>query len=247
MSLDQTPSVDEKEVAYYNALADTWWQLDGPFWPLHKLNECRIQWMMNQWRERSPHVSFDQPLAGVRVLDIGCGGGILSVALARLGADVTGIDVAERNIEVAKAYAQQQALTIDYRYTSAEALAQQGDQFDIVCNMEVVEHVASLPSFMTAVNALVKPGGLQFVATINRNWLAYFVAIFGAEQVFRLLPKGTHQYRKLVKPSELTEHLTAGGLSVEASTGVAVNPILRRMKTIPFLAINYMMLAHKRG
>jgi len=241
-----TPSsIDENEVAYYSELANRWWDLDGPFWPLHTLNKVRMQWIIEQIVIHKHIVQSVHSLRGFRVLDIGCGGGILSEALALAGADVTGIDVVERNISVAQLHANQQGLPIDYKLITAEELASTGQQFDIVFNMEVVEHVARLDTFMTSCCALVKPGGSQFIATINRNWLAYMVAIFGAERVFRLLPKGTHHYHKLCKPSELRPFLQQASMSISAQTGVAVNPLTRMMKTITPIWVNYMLFAEK--
>ena len=241
-----TPSsIDENEVAFYSELANRWWDLDGPFWPLHTLNKVRMQWIIEQLVIHKHILQSVHSLRGFRVLDIGCGGGILSEALALAGADVTGIDVVERNISVAQLHANQQGLPIHYQLVTAEELASTGQQFDIVFNMEVVEHVARLDTFMTACCALVKPGGAQFIATINRNWLAYVVAILGAERVFRLLPKGTHHYNKLCKPSELRPFLQQANMSISAQTGVAVNPLTRMMKTVPLTWVNYMLFTEK--
>jgi 2-polyprenyl-6-hydroxyphenyl methylase/3-demethylubiquinone-9 3-methyltransferase len=241
-----TPSsIDANEIAYYTGLANRWWDLDGPFWPLHTLNRVRMQWVIRQLVLHKKVEQSDYPLSSFRVLDIGCGGGILSEALARAGAEVYGIDVVERNICVAQHHANQQGLPIHYQLISAEELVTTGQQFDIVFNMEVVEHVAQLDIFMTACCALIKPGGAQFIATINRNWLAYLVAIFGAERMFQLLPKGTHQYRKLCKPSELRALLQESEMSISAQTGVAVNPFTHKMRTFPFNWVNYMIFAEK--
>ncbi len=245
MKLITPSSIDVNEVAYYSELANRWWDLDGPFWPLHMLNKVRMQWIIDQLVIHKHVGQSVYSLSGLRVLDIGCGGGILTEALARVGADVTGIDVVERNISVAQHHANQQGLPIDYQLITAEELASTGQQFDIVFNMEVVEHVAQLDIFMAACCALIKPGGAQFIATINRNWLAYLVAIFGAERLFRILPKGTHQYRKLRKPSELRALLQEAEMRVSTQAGVAVNPLTRKMKTFPFTWVNYMIFAEK--
>jgi 2-polyprenyl-6-hydroxyphenyl methylase/3-demethylubiquinone-9 3-methyltransferase len=236
----QSNNIDPKEVAYYEKLADTWWDLDGPFWPLHKLNALRIEWILAQLKTQN---NGTQPLAQMKVLDIGCGGGILSESLAKQGAIVTAIDVVDKNIKVAKAHAKQSGLQIDYQLTSIEQMVETKQQFDLVFNMEVVEHVVDVDSFIRSCNALVKPQGTQFIASINRNWLAFFVAIFGAEYVTGLLPKGTHHYNKLVKPSELIPLLHADGFEVTATTGVAVNPIKRSMKLIKPTWVNYMLAA----
>lgn len=238
----QSVKIDPKEVAYYEKLADTWWDLDGPFWPLHKLNALRIEWILSQLKTQN---NKDRPLARMKVLDIGCGGGILSESLARQGAIVTAIDVVEKNIKMAKAHAMQSGLQINYQLISVEQMIETKQQFDIVFNMEVVEHVVDVNSFILGCNALVKPQGTQFIASINRNWLAFIIAIFGAEYVTGLLPKGTHHYSKLVKPAELTSLLHADGFEVTSSTGVAVNPIKRSMKLIKSTWVNYMLMAHK--
>jgi 2-polyprenyl-6-hydroxyphenyl methylase/3-demethylubiquinone-9 3-methyltransferase len=238
----ESQNIDPKEVAFYEKLADTWWDLGGPFWPLHKLNALRIEWILAQLKT---HNNKQQALAGLKVLDIGCGGGILSESLAKQGAIVTAIDVVEKNIGVAKAHAKQNGLQIDYQLTSVEQMLESKQQFDIVFNMEVVEHVVDVSSFIRSCNALTKPNGTQFIASINRNWLAFIIAIFGAEYVTGLLPKGTHHYNKLVKPAELLTLLQSDGFELTATTGVAVNPIKRSMKLIKPTWVNYMLAAQK--
>jgi 2-polyprenyl-6-hydroxyphenyl methylase/3-demethylubiquinone-9 3-methyltransferase len=238
----QSVNIDPKEVAFYENLADTWWDLNGPFWPLHKLNALRIEWILTQLKTQYHN---QQPLAGLKVLDIGCGGGILSESLATQGAIVTAIDVVEKNIGAAKAHAKQNGLQIDYQLSSVEQMAETNQQFDLVFNMEVVEHVVDVSSFIRSCNALVKPQGTQFIASINRNWLAFVIAIFGAEYVTGLLPKGTHHYNKLVKPAELFSLLHADGFKLTATTGVAVNPLKRSMKLIKPTWVNYMLAAQK--
>jgi 2-polyprenyl-6-hydroxyphenyl methylase/3-demethylubiquinone-9 3-methyltransferase len=228
-------SVDAREVAFYTQLADRWWDVDGPFWPLHVLNALRVEWIVAR---------LGDP-AGLRVLDIGCGGGLLSEALARRGAEVTGIDVTERNVAVAALHAEGAGLAIDYRCESAEALAASGARFDVVLNMEVVEHVADLPGFMDATGTLVAPGGHQFVATLNRTLAGFVIGIVGAEYVARVLPRGTHQWRRFVKPPELAAHLARSGLSIRARTGVRVNPWRRRMTLTDWCGVNYMVHARR--
>jgi len=238
----QSVKIDPKEVAYYEKLADTWWDLDGPFWPLHKLNALRIKWILAQLKTQN---NKERPLASMKVLDIGCGGGILSESLARQGAIVTAIDVVEKNIKVAKAHAKHSGLQIDYQLISVEQMVETKQQFDIVFNMEVVEHVVDVNSFIRDCNTLVKPNGTQFIASINRNWLAFVIAIIGAEYVTGLLPKGTHHYNKLVKPSELIPILHADGFELTATTGIVVNPIKRSMKLVKPTWVNYMFMAQK--
>ena len=242
-----SPSIDPREVAQFAKVADLWWDPTGPYWPLHTLNEVRIGWIREQLRhaQHVPAASDAAPLAGLSVLDVGCGGGILSESLARLGARVTGIDVVERNIQIAQRHAEQSQLTIDYQLQAVEDLVQVGVQYDIVFNMEVVEHVADLAGFMTACAGLVQEGGSQFVATINRNWLAWLVTVLGAEYVLRWLPKGTHHYNMLRKPDEIIQLLDENGLQVSARSGVKVNPISKSMSLTRHTLINYMLYAEK--
>ncbi|NNE04538.1 MAG: bifunctional 2-polyprenyl-6-hydroxyphenol methylase/3-demethylubiquinol 3-O-methyltransferase UbiG [Xanthomonadales bacterium] len=242
-----TASVDPREVAHYDRLADTWWDQDGPFWPLHTLNASRVPFIAEQVCLHHGRDSGAQlPLQGLKVLDIGCGGGILAESMAQLGASVHGIDVAERNILVATSHAQKSGISVKYECTTAEALAQHSPLYDIVLNMEVVEHVADLEGFMVAATNMVRPGGQMFVATINRNWIAWLVAIFGAEYVLGWLPRGTHRYDRLRKPREIMRLLEIQGLSVSRMTGVQVNPVSRSMSLTGSTLINYMMSAHKR-
>ncbi len=239
-------TVDAYEVDHYSALAETWWDTTGPFWPLHTLNALRVDYIRDRLCERMGRdAAVDVPLTGLRVLDVGCGGGILSESMARLGAAVTGIDVVEKNIGIARAHAGASGVDVTYRQQTASALAAEGAAYDVVLNMEVVEHVADLDAFMADCCALVRPGGTMFVATINRNPLAGFVAIFGAEYVLRWLPKGTHRYRMLRKPAEIVSRLEQGGLEVAGMTGVRVNPLNRSMALTRSTAINYMLVAHR--
>ncbi len=239
-------TVDAYEVDHYSALAETWWDTAGPFWPLHTLNALRVDYIRDRLCERlGRDAGVDAPLAGLQVLDVGCGGGILSESMARLGATVTGIDVVEKNIGIARAHAKVSGVDVTYRQQTASSLAAEGAAFDVVLNMEVVEHVADLDAFMADCSALVRPGGTMFVATINRNALAWFVAIFGAEYVLRWLPRGTHRYRMLRRPDEIVSRLERGGLALDAMTGVRVNPLNRRMTLTRSTAINYMLVAHR--
>lgn len=239
-------SVDPQEAARYAALAETWWDRTGPFWPLHRLNELRVGYirdMLCSLLQRD--AAAPRPLAGVRLLDIGCGGGILSEAMAALGGEVHGIDVVERNIAIARHHARQSGLAIDYQTITAEALARQGLQYEVVLNMEVVEHVADLPGFLHACAQLVKPKGVLFVATLNRTLLSWLTAIIGAEYILRWLPKGTHRWRRFPKPGELQELLARDWLRLIARSGVRVNPFTRRMALTPFMGVNYMLVFQK--
>lgn len=241
-----TASLDPAEIERFNGLATTWWDPDGPMWPLHKLNAARVPYILDTlgtYLGVSPGAA--RPLEGVDLLDIGCGAGLLSESLARLGANVTAVDPAERNIRIAVEHARRGGLDIDYRVGSVEAVA--GMQFDVVTNMEVVEHVEQLPRFLSQCCALTAPGGMQFVATINRNVLSWLVAIIGAEHVLRWLPRGTHQWRKFVTPEELQAMLADGGLSVVDMRGVTVNPLARAIKVSAFKGVNYMLAAARHA
>lgn len=241
-------SVDPNEVAYYERLADTWWDLTGPFWPLHRLNELRVQYIRDALcTHYGRDASVPSPLLGLDILDVGCGGGILSEAVAAMGARVHGIDVVERNIRVANAHAYSHDLTVRYDALTAEALAQQGAQYDAVLNMEVVEHVADVPRFLGACSALVRANGVMFVATINRTWLSYLFAIVGAEYVLNWLPRGTHQWRRFLTPRELERLLAQDNMDIVAKRGVRINPISKRFALTRWTGVNYMLVAVKRS
>ena len=226
MQASQT-TIDPTEVAKFEAMAAEWWDPTGKFKPLHMLNPCRLDYLTTQIAgEYDLDLTTSQPFAGLRILDIGCGGGLLSEPMARLGAEVVGADAAEGNIPVAQVHAAQSGLNIDYRHVTAEALAEAGEQFDVVMNMEVVEHVADPLVFLTACRQLLKPGGLHLCSTINRNPKSYMVAIVGAEVVMRWLPRGTHDWAKFITPDELYELLTNAGLTPVDRKGFVFNPIL---------------------
>ncbi len=241
-------TVDPREVDYYTELADTWWDTQGPFWPLHRLNELRVAYIRDMLVSHFDlDANTERPLAGLNILDVGCGGGILSESMAKLGATVTGIDIVERNIGVATLHAQQQDLPIEYRLTTADKVAATGSTFDVVLNMEVVEHVADVDAFMHDCTQLTRPGGLMFVATINRNPLSWLVAIVGAEYILRWLPRGTHRWSEFRKPGEIARLLRRDGFTIEDARGVAVNPLTRSMRLIGSLAVNYMLVASRRS
>lgn len=239
-------TINPDEIAKFAAMAEEWWDPTGKFKPLHKFNPVRLGYI----REKAiAHFGRDgilrQPLEGLRVLDIGCGGGLLCEPLTRLGAKVTGIDAGERNIAIARLHAEQSMLEIDYRATTAEALAQAGDRYDIVLNMEVVEHVDNVPLYMKSCADLVAPGGLLFTATINRTLRAYALAIIGAERVLRWLPKGTHDYAKFLTPEEISALVSRNGLTVVEKTGVVFHPLADEWRRSRDTGINYMVLAEK--
>ena len=251
VSATRTPAVknstiDQSEIDHFSSLAKEWWDPNGKFKPLHKFNPVRLTYIREKLCEhfdRDPKAP--NTLSGLRVLDIGCGGGLLSEPMARMGADVVGADAGATNIEIAKLHAEQSDLNIDYRATTAEDLAAADEKFDVVLNMEVVEHVADVDLFMTACAQMVKPGGVMFVATINRTRKAQALAIFMAEQVLRWLPKGTHQYEKLVKPQELEAPLSQAGMEVIDQLGVFYNPISDSWNRSRDMDVNYMILARR--
>ena len=225
MQAGQT-TVDPAEVAKFEAMAAEWWDPKGKFKPLHMLNPCRLDYITRQIAgEFGRDLNGPAPFAGLRLLDIGCGGGLLSEPMARLGAEVVGADAAARNIPVAQIHAQQSGLNIDYRHTTAEDMAAAGEQFDVVLNMEVVEHVADPLAYLTACRQLLKPGGLHICSTINRNPKSFAMAIVGAEYVMRWLPKGTHEWNKFITPDELFDLLRKAGLDPVDRKGFVFNPI----------------------
>ena len=220
-------TVDPSEIAKFEAMAAEWWDPHGKFKPLHMLNPCRLDYITQQIAgEFDRDLKDSHPFEGLRLLDIGCGGGLLSEPMARLGATVVGADAAEGNLPVARIHAEQSGLDIDYRHTTAEDMAAAGEQFDVVLNMEVVEHVADPLGFLTASQQLLKPGGLLICSTINRNPKSYAMAIFGAEVVMRWLPRGTHEWNKFITPDELFDLLRQAGLEPVDRKGFVFNPIL---------------------
>ncbi|PRY23037.1 3-demethylubiquinone-9 3-methyltransferase [Aliiruegeria haliotis] len=240
MSTTET-TVDPAEVAKFEAMAADWWDPTGKFKPLHMLNPTRLDYITRQIAaEFDRDLNAPSPFEGLRLLDIGCGGGLLSEPMARLGATVVGADAAERNIPVARIHAEQSGLDIDYRHVTAEAMAEDGEQFDVVLNMEVVEHVSDPLAYLTACQQLLKPGGLMICSTINRNPKSFAVAIVGAEWVMRWLPKGTHEWNKFITPEELKELITNAGLTHVDATGFVFNPILWTWSLSPRdLSVNY--------
>ncbi len=234
-------TIDPNEVAKFEAMAAEWWDPHGKFKPLHMLNPCRLDYITQQIAEEFDRdLASDRPFQGLRILDIGCGGGLLCEPMARLGATVVGVDAAERNIPVAQAHAAQSGLEIDYRFGTAEAMAAEGEQFDVVLNMEVVEHVADPLGYLTACQQLLKTGGLMICSTINRNPKSFAMAIIGAEYVMRWLPKGTHEWSKFITPDELYDLIERAGLRAVDRKGFVFNPITWQWKiSHKDLSVNY--------
>jgi 2-polyprenyl-6-hydroxyphenyl methylase/3-demethylubiquinone-9 3-methyltransferase len=243
-----TTTIDPAEVAKFEAMAAEWWDPNGKFKPLHLMNPCRLDYITSQIAaEFDRSLAAHAPFAGLRILDIGCGGGLLSEPMARLGATVVGADAAPRNIPVAQVHAEQSGLTIDYRHTTAEDLAAAGEQFDVVLNMEVVEHVADPLAYLTACQQLLKPGGLMICSTLNRNPKSFLMAIIGAEWVMRWLPKGTHEWAKFITPDELYGLIRQAGLDPVDKKGMVFNPVSWRWAVSDRdLSVNYVTASIKR-
>lgn len=246
--MTQTNTIDPAEVAKFEAMAAEWWDVSGKFKPLHLMNPCRLDYIISQIAaEFDRDLARSLPFVGLRILDIGCGGGLLSEPMARLGAEVVGADAAPRNIPVAQLHAEQSGLNIDYRNTTAEALAASGERFDVVLNMEVVEHVADPLGYLTACQQLLKPGGLMICSTLNRNPKSFMMAIVGAEWVMRWLPKGTHDWAKFITPDELFELIRKAGLDPVDRKGMVFNPVSWKWAlSSRDLSVNYVTASVKR-
>ncbi len=245
-TMNRTSTVDEAEVARFSALAEEWWDVRGKMAVLHRFNPVRLAYIRDaacKRFERNPK-QLDS-LKGLRILDIGCGGGILCEPLARLGASLVGADPSEKNIAAAKLHAREGELAIDYRVTSAEALADAGERFDIVLAMEVVEHVADVKLFVKRCAEMVRPGGVMIAATINRTLKSFALAIVGAEYVLRWLPRGTHSWDKFVTPDELEIAMELSGLRTTDERGVIYNLLADRWELSTDTDVNYMVLGER--
>ena len=251
MTTDAGPArttVDSDEIARFAAMAAEWWDPDGKFRPLHRFNPVRLGYL----RDRLvAHFGGDvrslRPLAGLSILDVGCGGGLIAEPLARMGADVVGIDASDRNVRIAAAHAEDGGLAIDYRHAAVEDLAAGGERFDAVLALEVVEHVADLGLFLAGCAAVCRPGGALVLATLNRTPKSWLFAIVGAEYVLRWLPRGTHDWRRFVRPSELAAGLGAAGARIADIAGVAYDPLRDDWRLGRDVAVNYMAFAVKDG
>lgn len=252
-STDNTGSIDPDEVAKFSAMAAEWWDPNGKFRPLHQFNPVRLRFIRDTvtahfGRTEKPGTILRKPLEGLRFLDIGCGGGLLSEPMCRLGATMVSVDAAQANIKTAKIHAQEQGLIIDYRNGTAESLLpENSEKFDVVLNMEVIEHTANPAIFLHSCAALLKPGGLMIIATINRTPKARLLAITMAERVLKWLPRGTHAYDKLVKPQEIRAPLEQAGMQVSGPQGVSYNPLNGIWRLSRDSNVNYMMVAKKSG
>lgn len=238
-------TVDLEEVAFFARIADSWWDPSGPFKPLHQLNPTRLGYIR---REMTEHFGLDDealvPFKGLRLLDIGCGGGLISEPMCRLGADVVAVDASEKNIKTASVHANAGGLDIDFRNNTAEALVDAGEQFDVIINMEVIEHVANVGAYLAACRKLLKPEGIMLLSTINRTPKAYLFAIIGAERVLRWLPKGAHDWNKFLTPTELADASEKAGFTPSEPTGFVFNPFSGRWRlSSSDTSVNYALAA----
>ncbi len=241
-------TVDPAEVERFSRIADEWWDPAGKFAPLHRLNPVRIGYVRDRVAAHWQRDALSgHPLDGLSLLDIGCGGGLLSEPMTRLGARVTGVDASARNIAVASLHAERQGLAVDYRQGTAEALAAEGARFDVVMALEIVEHVSDVDLFLHSCGEMVKPGGLLFLSTLNRTAKAWALAIAGAEYVLGWLPRGTHDWKKFLKPSEVARGLRAGGIETDDIVGVVYSPLSRQWSLNKGdLDVNYMLSGVRR-
>jgi 2-polyprenyl-6-hydroxyphenyl methylase/3-demethylubiquinone-9 3-methyltransferase len=246
VEIEHENTVDPAEIARFSALADAWWDPQGDFKPLHRFNPVRLGYIRDQI---CSHYDRDKqslkPLAGLSILDVGCGGGLVTEPIARMGAKASAIDASERNIGIASLHAKQGGLDIEYRVAAAETLAAEKNQFDVVMALEIVEHVADVDLFLASCAALTKPGGLLFLATLNRTAKSFTLAIVGAEYIMRWMPRGTHQWKKFVKPSELAQSLTGNDAEIIDITGVIYNPLKDDWRLSKDVAVNYMLCAKR--
>ena len=237
-------TINQEEIQKFSKLADEWWDVNGKFKPLHMFNPIRIDYILGTVKKHFGKNDKTLPLKGLKFLDIGCGGGLISEPMSRLGAEVTGIDASEKNIKIAKAHAQKNDLIIKYLNKSPEEL-NNTHQFDVILNLEIVEHVEDVNLYFESCVSLLKKDGLMFTATINRTFSSYIKAIIGAEYVLRWLPIGTHDWNKFLKPEEIENKITKLNLSIKDTKGLVFNPLTRKWKTSDDLSVNYVMVGKK--
>ena len=239
-------TVDSKEIEKFNKIADEWWSADGKFKPLHKFNPCRIAYIKEQLINYFDLSKNDAdpltPLKNLKILDVGCGGGLLCEPLSKLGADVVGIDAGAKNINIAKIHSKENDLVIDYRLQDVEELAKTDEKFDVVLAMEIIEHVGDVEKFVAAIKNCLKPEGILFVATLNRTIKSYFNAILGAEYILRWLPIGTHSWKKFLKPTEINQISKNNGLNPVNTAGFSYNLLKDEWKQSDDVSINYVMV-----
>ncbi len=234
-------TINKEEIQKFSKLADEWWDVKGKFKPLHMFNPIRIEYIKEKICN---HFNRSQSLKGLKILDIGCGGGLISEPMANLGADVTGIDASEKNIKIAKIHAQKNNIKINYINKSPEQLMEI-EKFDVILNLEIVEHVDNLKLYFKSCNQLLKKNGLMFTATLNRTFISYFKAIIGAEYILRWLPIGTHDWNKFIKPEELEQLLSKENFSTIDLKGLEFNPVLGKWKKSENLSVNYIVCSVK--
>lgn len=241
-------TLDPEEVARFTALAEEWWNPNGKFRPMHKFNPVRRDYIFDRIvKHFDRDIDGDDSLSGLRILDVGCGAGLLCEPLAERGSEVVGIDAAARNLEIARWHAKKNNLDIDYRHCLAEHILEAGETFDVVLNTEVVEHVADPQQLMKDCSLLVRPGGILIVATINRTLRSFALAIMVAEYVLKWLPKGTHDWRRFLRPGEVCSMIESSGLEINGLTGVSFNPVFDRWRLSNNVSVNYMVLAAKHS
>jgi 2-polyprenyl-6-hydroxyphenyl methylase/3-demethylubiquinone-9 3-methyltransferase len=245
---DKTANVDPAEIDRFEALADEWWNPSGKFRAVHKFNEARLHFIIQRIISHFRLAPDREPLIeGLKILDVGCGAGLVSEPLAASGATVIGIDATSRNVETARNHAVQSGYNIDYRHCLAEHVLETDDRFDVVLNLEVIEHVTNPNQLMSECCRLLNPGGLMIVATLNRTLRSFLIAIIGAEYFLRWLPIGTHDWQKFLRPQEITDMLTPHGLVNCETIGVNYNPLIRRWRLSDNSSVNYLLVAQKKG
>ena len=237
-------TINQEEIQKFSKLADEWWDVNGKFKPLHMFNPIRIDYILNTVKNHFNKTDRTLPLKGLKFLDIGCGGGLISEPMSRLGAEVTGIDASEKNIKIASSHAQKNNLNIKYLNKSPEEL-NNTQQFDVILNLEIVEHVEDVNLYFESCVGLLKKNGLMFTATINRTFSSYIKAIIGAEYVLRWLPIGTHDWNKFLKPEEIESKITKLNLSIKDVKGLVFNPLTKKWKTSDDVSVNYVIVGTK--